>query len=86
MTLHVKLPPLMKTLTFERQENNHKLNVEDSSYIISKTNCFTFLLQGCWNAILEYANDKAIYVIAIGVAIGVVEVLMLQDVFRLNDC
>ena len=31
-------------------------------------------MQGCWNAILEYANDKAIYVIAVGVAIGVVEV------------
>ena len=34
----------------------------------------SYYLQGCWNAILEYANDKAIYVIAVGVAIGVVEV------------
>ncbi|XP_062612230.1 tetraspanin-18-like [Saccostrea cucullata] len=51
------------------------LILEDPSCETSPSDQNSNFRKGCWDAILEYANDKAIYVIAIGVAIGVVEVL-----------
>lgn len=53
----------------------NSLNMDDTSCQTSPSDENSNFRKGCWNAILEYANDKAIYVIAIGVAIGVVEVL-----------
>ncbi|XP_048728140.1 tetraspanin-21-like isoform X3 [Ostrea edulis] len=53
----------------------HSLDLEDPSCQNSPTDQNSNFRKGCWNAILEYANDKAIYIIAVGVAIGVVEVL-----------
>lgn len=64
---------------FTNKESFYKdvnsLNMDDTSCQTSPSDENSNFRKGCWNAILEYANDKAIYVIAIGVAIGVVEVL-----------
>lgn len=64
---------------FTNKESFYKdvnsLNMDDTSCQTSPSDENSNFRKGCWNAILEYANNKAIYVIAIGVAIGVVEVL-----------
>ncbi|XP_078332400.1 tetraspanin-18-like [Crassostrea virginica] len=68
------------------------LDMDDTSCQSSPSDENSNFRKGCWNAILEYANDKAIYVIAVGVAIGVVEVLcivvaacLIQAIRKLDD-